>query len=276
VWVNLYRGLGRVIRFPVCTLVFLYGLLEDYPVVVLHNRYLIAGTLEQTPRIFEGGRRVYAPYDVISRGTWVGFNESGLLVAVTNQETEYNEKPARSRGLLNMDLLDGCDSADEAKDFLADPDVRWDYRRGNFLVADARSAWHIIWDRETSVKPLNHGSHVVTTLTLMPGIEWTERAEKMWVNVEKRKLRAYHLVNRLEPCDVNELIESLELISADHGDEKGQGSICYHDSTGKNVQTSATILAVGSKNENSKILYCPGNTCENYFEDYSGIIKKRA
>jgi uncharacterized protein with NRDE domain len=260
----------------VCTLIFLYGLIEDYPVVVLHNRYLTAGTAEEPPRVFEGGRRVYAPYDIASRGTWVGFNESGLLVAVTNQETEFNEKPARSRGLLNMDLLAGCDSAEEAKGFLTDLDVRWDYRRGNFLVADSRSAWHIVWDKETLAQRLDHGAHVVTTLTRTPGVEWTERADRMWVNVEKRKVRAHQLVNRLEPRGVEELIESLKLISADHGAEKGQGSLCYHDPNGKNAQTSATILAVGSKIENSRIQYCPGNPCENDFSDYSGILKKGA
>ncbi len=272
VGVSLYLGLGSVIGFPVCTLMFLYGLLDDYPMVVLHNRYLTAGTLEEPPRVFEGARRVYAPYDVASNGTWVGFNDSGLLVAVTNQETEYNEKPARSRGILNLDLLDGFNSAEEAKGFLTDLDIREDYRRGNFLVADTHSAWHIVWDKETLVKRLDYGPHVITTLTINPRIEWTERADKMWVNVEKRKLRAHNLLSRLELRNVDELIESLKLISGDHGTEKGQGSICYHDPTGKNVQTSATILTVGSKIEKSRILYCPGNPCENDFRDYSGII----
>ena len=197
-----------------------------------------------------------------------------MLVAVTNQETEFNEKPLRSRGQLNMDLLKGCESAAEAKGFLTDPDVREDYRRGNFLVADARSAWHIVWDKETFVKSLDRGSHVITTLTVMPRVDWTEYAEKMWVYVEKRKLRAHKLVGWLKAHDVDDLIESLKVISSDHGEE-GQSSVCYHDPSGKNVQTSATIIAVGSKIAHSRIHYCPGNPCENNFRDYSGIMKQR-
>lgn len=255
-----------------CTLIALYDYLRDYPVIVLHNRYLNRGTLEEPPHVYEGRRRVYAPYDVASKGTWIGFNEDGLLVAVTNQETELLEKPARSRGLLAMDLLDGCASAEEAKGFLTDPDVRWDYRRGNFFVADAESAWHIVWDKETDVRRLAPGGHVVTTLTMFPGVDWTERVEKMWVNVEKRRVRALQLLDGLQPGNVDGLVSSLREVSADHGAEKGPGSICYHYPTGEYVQTSATIIAVGSDVSQSKIHYCPGNHCENEYNDFSHII----
>ncbi len=173
-----------------------------------------------------------------------------------------------------MDLLNGCDSKAEAKGFLTDPDVREDYRLGNFLVADARSAWHIVWDKETFVKSLDRGSHVITTLTVIPGVDWTERAEKMWVYVEKRKLRAHQLVGRLKPHGVDDLLESLKVISSDHGEEE-QSSVCYHDPSGKNIQTSATIITVGLIIADSRIQYCPGNPCKNNFRDYSGIIKKR-
>jgi len=264
--------LWNLIGFHVCTLIALYGFLREYPVIVLHNRYLNRGTLEEPPRVYEGKRRVYAPYDVASKGTWIGFNEEGLLVAVTNQETELLEKPARSRGLLAMDLLDGCASAEEAKGFLTDPDIRWDYRRGNFFVADAESAWHVVWDKETDVRRLQPGGHVITTLTMFPGVDWTERAEKMWVNVEKRRIRALQLLDGLQPGNIDGLVASLKEISADHGAEKGPGSICYHYPTGEYVQTSSTILAVGADLSESRIHYCPGNRCENEFRDYTSII----
>jgi len=256
----------------VCTLIALYGFLADYPVLVLHNRYLNRGTLEEPPRVYEGRRRIYAPYDVASKGTWIGFNEDGLLVAVTNQETELLEKPARSRGLLAMDLLDGCGSAEEAKGFLTDPDVRWDYRRGNFLMADSESAWHVVWDKEMEVRRLEPGGHVVTTLTMFPGVEWTERAEKMWVNAEKRRIRAIQLLDDMKPSNLDGLVATLKEMGADHGVEKGPGSICYHYPTGEYVQTSSTIIAVGLDVFESRIHYCTGNPCENEYKDYSIII----
>ncbi|HIH88140.1 TPA: hypothetical protein HA344_02890 [Candidatus Bathyarchaeota archaeon] len=255
-----------------CTLIALCGFLRDYPVLVLHNRYLNRGTVEEPPRVFEGKRHVYAPYDVASKGTWIGFNEEGLLVAVTNQETELLEKPARSRGLLAMDLLDGCASAEEAKGFLTDPDVRWDYRRGNFFVADSESAWHVVWDRETEVRHLEAGGHVVTTLTVFPGVDWTERAERMWVNVEKRRIRALQLIDGLQPGNLDSLMASLKDFGTDHGAEKGPGSICYHYPTREYVQTSSTIIAVGTDVSDSRIHYCPGNPCEKEYSNYTSII----
>lgn len=255
-------------------MIALYGFLVDYPVLVLHNRYLNKGTLEEPPRVFEGKVRVYAPYDVASKGTGIGFNEDGLLVAVTNQETELAERPARSRGLLAMDLLDGCDSTEEARGFLTDPDVRWDYRRGNFFVADSESAWHVVWDRETDVRRLEPGGHVVTTLTMFPGVDWTDRADGMWVNAEKRRIRAVRLLDGMQPSDVGGLVAALKEMGADHGGERGQGSICYHYPTGEHMQTSSTIIAVGADVGESRIQYCPGNPCENSYREYSGIIKK--
>ncbi len=255
-----------------CTLVALLGFLEDYPVIVLHNRYLNRGTLEEPPKVWGEKRRFYAPYDVASKGTWVGLNESGLLVAVTNQETEVLEKPARSRGLLAMDLLDGCDTAEEAKVFLTDPDVRWDYRRGNFLIADVDSAWHIVWDRVTDVRRLDIGGHVITTLTIFPGVEWTERADNMWQNAERRKIRAYHIIGGMQLGNIDGLTNQLKEMSADHGSEKGPGSICYHYPTGEYVQTSSTIIAVGSDTSKSRLHYCPDNPCINQYRDYSSII----
>ncbi len=255
-----------------CTLIYLRDVVPGYPVVVLHARYLDSGTREEPPSRVMAGRNVYRPLDVASGGTWVGFNDAGLLVAVTNQETEFNGSPGRSRGLLAMDLLGSCASAAEAKETLMDPEIRPAYRRGNFLVADPREAWHVVWDMATWAYELGPGGHVITTLTMAPGIEWTERAEKMWVNVERRRIRALELLVQPRPQGIDAVIGELRRWSADHGHGRGQGSICYHDPSGKNAETSATIIAIGDKLENSRILYCPGNPCVGEYRDYSGIL----
>ncbi len=69
------------------------------------------------------------------------------------------------------------------------------------------------------MKRLNRCSHVITTLTVMLEMEWTELAENMGVYVEKSKLLAHQLVGRLKPHGVDELIESLKVISIDHEEE---------------------------------------------------------
>lgn len=95
----------------------------------------------------------------------------------------------------------------------------------------------------------------------------------MWVNVEKRRIRALQLLGALDVSDLDGTVEGLKIIGSDHGSEKGPGSICYHYPTGENVQTSSTIMALGQEISNSRILYCVGNACENEYKDYSEMLK---
>ena len=50
-----------------CTFILLYKLLEDYPVIALHNRYLGLDTIEKLPQNIVDG--VFCPIDVASSGT---------------------------------------------------------------------------------------------------------------------------------------------------------------------------------------------------------------
>jgi len=183
-----WLDLGERKRDTVCTLILLYGLLEDYPVVALHNRYLGKDTLEQTPRRLNGG--TVAPLDVASGGTWIGVNDSGLLLAITNQETQWLPEPGRSRGLLALDMLKECETAEEAKERLIDPGIRGLYRTGNFTVLDGQTAWHVVWDRETHIYPIDEGVYALSTITVVPGMAWSDRARSIWIDAEKRRARA--------------------------------------------------------------------------------------
>ena len=122
----------------VCTLILLYRMLKDCPVVALHNRYLGKDTVEQPPRRLNGG--TVAPLDVDSGGTWIGMNDSGLLLAITNKETQRLPEPGRSRGLLALDILKDIETAAEAKEHLLDPSIRGLYRTSNFTVLDSQEA----------------------------------------------------------------------------------------------------------------------------------------
>jgi len=75
----------------------------------MHNRYLSKDTKEYPPNNLNG---IFCPIDVSSGGTWFGFNENGLLLGITNQETKKLDNPGRSRGLLALDILDKFTDAD--------------------------------------------------------------------------------------------------------------------------------------------------------------------
>ena len=239
-----------------CTFIMLYKLLEDYPVIALHNRYLGLNTMEEPPRSWGGG--VYAPYDVESKGTWMGINRDGLLKGITNQETQIIDKPGRSRGLHVVDVLRECASSSKARGYLTDESIRDLYRTGNFVVADADDAYHVLWDTITVTREIKPGPYALGVITRYPGVLVTERAKEVWHSSESRRLRAYRLLSQFKPSGIDDAISTLMDVSGGHEYGKTTGSICWHSD--KFRQTSSTIMAPGAR---PRALYCAGNHCEN-------------
>lgn len=247
-----------------CTYIMLYSLLEDYPVIALHNRYLGLDTREETPRAL--GEGAYAPIDVSSQGTWIGVNKDGLLLAITNQETHRVEKPGRSRGLLALDILRECNSAFEAKSHLTDVSIRHLYRPGNFVVADREYAWHILWDHETRVSEIKPGPYTMGVVTMYPGAQLDDQALKISDDSEKRRCRALELLADFQPSSIDDALSKMMQVSADHEYGKSTASICWHSDEYK--QTSSTLIAVNSVPSNTRVLYCEGNSCTSKFKEY--------
>jgi hypothetical protein len=241
-----------------CTFILLYKLLEDYPVICLHNRYLGLNTKEKPPMNWGDG--VFAPYDYASGGTWLGLNRDGLMMAITNQETQKIDKPGRSRGLLSLEVLRECSSSTEAKKYLNDESIRDQYRTGNFVVADSDHAYHVLWDAVTVNREIKPGPYAVGVITRYPGLELTGRSKEVFPSSESRRLRAYRLLSEFKPSNIDEAVEKMMEISGDHEYGKTQGSICWHSDKFK--QTSSTIIALG---DTPLVYYCEGNHCENEF-----------
>ena len=247
-----------------CTFIMLYGLLDDYPIVALHNRYLELTTVEKPPQTLDGG--VFCPVDVASKGTWFGLNKDGLLLAITNQETQSIEKPGRSRGLLALDVLRECSSSGEAKKYLFDPSIRDLYRPGNFVIADSDEAWHILWDKQTTAWEIKPGPYALGVVTMYPGIKLNDRAERIGLDSEMRRKRAYQLLMGYHPKSFEAALGKMMEVSADHEYGKTTSSICWHSKDYK--QTSSTIIAVGNEPKVSLVYYCEGNACESSFKEY--------
>jgi hypothetical protein len=100
-------------------------------------------------------------------GTWLGVNEAGLVVAVTNRrDAELAwEDQTRSRGVLAVSLL-GLDDTEEAVRFARGELARGGFGGCNYLIANARDAFTIEAPgaRRISVRRLGLGVHVVTNL----------------------------------------------------------------------------------------------------------------
>lgn len=253
-----------------CTLIFLYRLLKGFPIITMHNRYAPSNSIEEPPRVSKGKFKVYHPLDLSSKGTWIGFNDKGLFMAVTDQHTDEASKIYRSRGLLLMDVLTSFSNVHEALNYLK-RELSKGYRKGNFILADSEKAYHVLHDERIEVEALNPGVNVFTNLTIKDWIKLEKISQDLLRYVDMRRRRALELASRLKPTNVNQIIGELKLIASDHGSEIGRGSICYHNS-GDWYMSSSTIIAVSDNLRDSKILYCKGNPCENQFVDYSHIL----
>jgi uncharacterized protein with NRDE domain len=95
-----------------CVFSVAYRVFPDCPIFVLTNRDESTERPTLSPRVFESttpnGSRWFGGADQRAGGTWLGVNERGLLVAVTNRKTATVPDNPRSRGLLCRDILEGA------------------------------------------------------------------------------------------------------------------------------------------------------------------------
>jgi uncharacterized protein with NRDE domain len=105
-------------------------------------------------------------------GTWLGVNEAGLVVAVTNRrdgELAWEDQ-VRSRGLLAVALL-GSDDPERAARFAEADLARGGYGGCNYLIADRQAAYIVQAPgaRDITVKGLSSGVYAMTNLELNDG-----------------------------------------------------------------------------------------------------------
>lgn len=142
-----------------CTLTLAWRTFADAPVVVAANRDERSDRPAEPPRRTESDPAVVAPRDAEAGGTWIGYNDAGLFVGITNRPTEGT--PAeRSRGLLVADALREPDA--RAAGSLVERAVEARAYDGfNLVVADAEAAFLIEWDGDLRTRRLRPGVHVV-------------------------------------------------------------------------------------------------------------------
>jgi uncharacterized protein with NRDE domain len=102
-------------------------------------------------------------------GTWLGVNETGLIVAVTNRrdgELGWAEQ-VRSRGLLAVALL-GYDDPKKAAQFAQDELAGGGFGGCNYMIANGETAVVVQAPgaRRISAKDLPPGVHAMTNLDL--------------------------------------------------------------------------------------------------------------
>lgn len=86
-----------------CTLIVAHRLFEGFPVVVAANRDELLDRPSEPPCIRGAG--IFAPKDLQRGGSWIGVNECGVFVALTNRSSIKSQPNRISRGSLVMNIL---------------------------------------------------------------------------------------------------------------------------------------------------------------------------
>jgi uncharacterized protein with NRDE domain len=149
----------------VCTLIVAWLVFEEAPICVAANRDEASDRPSTPPAIREGNPRILAPRDERAGGTWLGYNDEGLLVAVTNRWVAGEGD--RSRGLLVDDALEASSAAAALEHVETELTAR-DYAPFHLLLADGEDCLLVENDPniegDHAVHSLDPGVHVVVNV----------------------------------------------------------------------------------------------------------------
>lgn len=157
-----------------CTLVLAWQVFDGTPIAAAANRDEATDRPSRPPRVLDTDPTVVAPQDEAAGGTWIGYNDEGLFVAITNRRrvhglAETPRRPSadeprldgdRSRGLLVRDAL-AQSNAVEASSFVRNELADREYAGFNLVVADAEEAGLLEWDGVLRTTHFDPGVHVV-------------------------------------------------------------------------------------------------------------------
>jgi uncharacterized protein with NRDE domain len=241
-----------------CFLALLYKVVPGYSIVVGANRDEFYDRPGLPPSEIETG--VYAGLDPLAGGTWLGVNDAGILVAVTNLGIRRGENPqARSRGLLCRDLL-------EERSFAAlrgalEASVRREIYNGFNLVAASRHGawWATFADRGLAVRALEPGIHVVVNRPQDAG-------------EDSKATRGRSLIRASR--DLSEVLANLAGVCADHGiHDDGSDAICVHGD-GRGTVSSSLIALQDGHFSRSIYRHAQGVPCEFDYRDLSDLFHR--
>src|SRR4051812_4348111 len=150
-----------------CTLIAAVHAWPSAPLVVAANRDERTARPASPPLLWpeRDGTRILAPRDEHAGGSWLGLNQRGLFVGITNRAGVRPDPARRSRGALVLEAL-GAPSAVALEERLAGLDPAL-YNPFHLFYADRASAG-LTWIAEGAVRQerLAPGVHIVTERSL--------------------------------------------------------------------------------------------------------------
>jgi hypothetical protein len=241
-----------------CLLALFFRAVDDAPVVVGANREEAYARGGEPPQVLPGSPRVVAGVDPQAGGTWLGVNEHGVLVAVTNRHNAQVPPQPRSRGLLARDLL-GCPTAAAAVDLAAHELGTHQYAGCNFLCADQERAVVLHGGDWLRVQPLPPGLHVLTNRDVNSVSDPRLAYAAWWLGQHEYYSGA-------------DCLNALRRLCGQTGQDGPP--MCLHGEEGGTV--SSSLIALRRSLHDSTYLHAQGPPDRTPYTDYSRLLRQIA
>jgi hypothetical protein len=241
-----------------CMMAILYRSARNTPILLAANREENYARPTQHPKIQSGTPRVICGIDRQAGGTWLGVNQFGLLVAVTNRRKHMVPIEPRSRGLLCRELLDLRNAKDAAERAVKELSTGA-YAGANYLCADARYAAVV------------HGGNRIEAVELTPGLHLISTG-----NVDEPNDERHELVRRMLTLHkLDSAVTFLAVASrafSRKADASGRRGVVL---VGADYGTvSSTLLSLPRKVQQSVFQYAPGPPSDHPYEDLSALLRQ--
>jgi len=240
----------------VCTLAIAWQVFPDAPVVAAANRDEHLDREAEPPARRDWERPVVAPQDAEAGGTWIGYNDAGVLVAITNRWVDVGLANDRSRGLLVRDVLRYETAEDAARHVEGAVEVD-EYDGFNLVIADASAAVYLEWDGSLRVRNFEPGVHVIVNVGADG--EYVIPSARPEVGEEQAgNATAVRTALQPEPGeDSCSWLDRAASVVADH-----DFGVCVHgDGFGTR---SSSLIRLGT--DEASYDFAPGPPCETAFE----------
>lgn len=239
-----------------CTIALAWQVFEDAPIVFGANRDEQHDRPSEPPNRRDWGANVVAPQDRESGGTWLGYNEHGLLVAITNRWDDVDWTGDRSRGLLVRDALANEDAESAIQAIERELDERT-YEAFNLLAVDETAALLFESGDNRRVRTLNPGVHVVVNVGADGDYDIPESLEDVGAQQAENAERIRRVLRPDPGEEADDWLERTGDILGDH-----EYGVCIHEN-GFGTQSSSLIWM---DSHGFQYEHAEGAPCEHSYE----------
>ena len=245
-----------------CTLALYRQRFAPYPLVVAANRDELYDRPTAPPHVIAQDPWIVAGQDLSAGGTWLGVNQSGMVVGLLNRRRPGGiaavDPSLRSRGLLALEMLH-CRSVERAIEQLGNDDGAR-YNGFNLLIATPSKAYVAHNAEQTiAITKLDPGVHLLTNLELNdPTCPRIAKSARLFESVA---------VAAADPAEA--LVERLTPILSDHSTPLDPRSplplnnLCVH--TERFGTCSSSIIVFSAEQRRYRLWHAPGAPCATAF-----------